>query len=331
MAQITRSARLLKKAEAALISAIEVYNKPAFRYREETFAILMLNAWELLLKAKLLRENNNDQRCLYVYEKRKTKTGRVSQKSVPKKNRSGGTQTKGLGQVIVELDADGRTRLANPIRVNLEAMTEIRDNAVHYFNASPQLAKQVLEIGTASIRNFIELARRWFSIDLSSYGLYLMPIGFVAAPATVTAIPVSPDERKLVQYLAGVIGSSRSDQDREFNVALEVGLSFRRAPAGAVAAVAVTNDPNAPRVRISEDDVWKSYPWDYVEMVRRLRTRYSDFKTTSKFHAIRRPLMADPRYVRTRYLDPAKPRSGKKHFYNSNILTEFDKHYTLRK
>src|SRR5208283_3351467 len=41
---------LVEKAIDAAISAIEVYNKPRFRYREETFAILMLNAWELLLK-----------------------------------------------------------------------------------------------------------------------------------------------------------------------------------------------------------------------------------------------------------------------------------------
>jgi len=34
-----------KKAEAALLAAIEIYNKPTFLYREETFSILALNAW----------------------------------------------------------------------------------------------------------------------------------------------------------------------------------------------------------------------------------------------------------------------------------------------
>jgi hypothetical protein len=43
-----------------LISAIEIYNKPAFAYREETFAILALNAWEISLKAELLNLRNND-------------------------------------------------------------------------------------------------------------------------------------------------------------------------------------------------------------------------------------------------------------------------------
>jgi hypothetical protein len=320
----------LRKAEAALLSAIEIYNKPDFKYREETFAILMLNAWELLLKAKLVVDCGNDMRCLFVYDTRTTKKGTPSAKTYLRRNRSGNVYTVGLGQVVVALDRDARTRLPSQVKANLEALVEIRDNAVHYFNASPHLAKQVLEIGTASVKNFIELARRWFRVDLSRYGLYLMPIGFVAPPAMGTAIPACPDEAKLVAYLAQIIQASRSDLDREFNVALEVNLSFRRAASDALAAVSVTTDPNAPKVTLSEEDIRKAYPWDYRQLVGRLRSRYSDFKVTQKFHDIRKPLISDPRYVRTRYLDPGNPRSGKKDFHNPNILNEFDKHYTRR-
>jgi hypothetical protein len=63
MAQLPRSVRFLQKAESALLSSIEVYNRPTFAYREETFAILALNAWELLLKAKLLAEHDNKPKC----------------------------------------------------------------------------------------------------------------------------------------------------------------------------------------------------------------------------------------------------------------------------
>ena len=37
-----------------MIAAIEVYNKPDFKYRDESFAILAINAWELLIKARWL-------------------------------------------------------------------------------------------------------------------------------------------------------------------------------------------------------------------------------------------------------------------------------------
>lgn len=66
---LSRSRRLLNKSIAAMISAIEVYNKPDYKYREETFAILSLNAWELLLKAFILSQTENDVRRLYVYHK----------------------------------------------------------------------------------------------------------------------------------------------------------------------------------------------------------------------------------------------------------------------
>lgn len=41
--------KFFRRAEAAVLAAIELYNKPDFRYREEAFAILILNAWELIL------------------------------------------------------------------------------------------------------------------------------------------------------------------------------------------------------------------------------------------------------------------------------------------
>jgi len=40
--------KLRANSKAALIGAIEIYNKPRFEYRDEVFVILLLNAWELL-------------------------------------------------------------------------------------------------------------------------------------------------------------------------------------------------------------------------------------------------------------------------------------------
>ena len=67
----SKSQELLDKSIAAMVSAIEIYNKPDFMYRGETFAILAINSWELLFKAKYLRMNNNKIRSLYVFENRK--------------------------------------------------------------------------------------------------------------------------------------------------------------------------------------------------------------------------------------------------------------------
>ena len=60
------SKELLDKSLQAAISAIELYNKPDFRYREETFAVLICTAWELLLKAKVLKDGNEDFNLILV-------------------------------------------------------------------------------------------------------------------------------------------------------------------------------------------------------------------------------------------------------------------------
>ena len=50
---------LLDKSEEAFLMAIEVYNKPTIKYRLEGFAFFICNAWELLLKAKMLRDGES--------------------------------------------------------------------------------------------------------------------------------------------------------------------------------------------------------------------------------------------------------------------------------
>ena len=47
---------LLTKSKEAFILAIEIYNKPTIRYRVEGFSFLICNAWELMLKAYLIKK-----------------------------------------------------------------------------------------------------------------------------------------------------------------------------------------------------------------------------------------------------------------------------------
>ncbi|MCH3717810.1 DUF3644 domain-containing protein [Campylobacter lari] len=79
---------ILEKSIQAALSAIELYNKPNFTYREESFCILMTNAWELLLKAKILKDNNNKLNSLYIPESIKTKKGVTRKKITYKKKQS---------------------------------------------------------------------------------------------------------------------------------------------------------------------------------------------------------------------------------------------------
>lgn len=80
----SRSRLMLEKSIAAMLSAIEIYNKPDFKYREETFSVLCINSWELLLKAKVLNLTSNKVASLYAMEYRTLKSGKKSTVKRPK-------------------------------------------------------------------------------------------------------------------------------------------------------------------------------------------------------------------------------------------------------
>jgi hypothetical protein len=75
----------------------------------------------------------------------------------------------------------------------------------------------------------------------------------------------------------------------------------------------------------------KQYPWEYGDLTEKLQNRYIDFKTNNKYHELRKKLIANPQYKKTRYLVPANTNGSRKDFYSPNIVAEFDKSYTRKK
>ena len=67
------------------------------------------------------------------------------------------------------------------------------------------------------------------------------------------ALSATPDEERLIRYLAGLVKDSTADPGTDFHVALEVSLSFKRSAVNPAAVVAVTNDPNSAKVALSEE------------------------------------------------------------------------------
>ena len=53
----TTTERLINKSTEAFILGLEIYNKPTIKYRAEGFAFFICNAWELMLKAYLIKRD----------------------------------------------------------------------------------------------------------------------------------------------------------------------------------------------------------------------------------------------------------------------------------
>jgi hypothetical protein len=327
-----RYTQLVDKAIEAAISAIEIYNKPSFQYREETFAILMLNAWELLLKARILKENKNRMRSIQVFERKINKSGSPSKNLLPKRNRSKNEMTIGLSTSIVTVQAYTNDAIDQYCAENIGLLMEIRDNAVHFQNASKGLRKRVQEIGSAALRNFANASKSWFGCDLSTYDFALMPFAFESPTGVIQTVfgddPKGPEGR-LHKLLADAEKQYPFDPLKPFNVSVTLELRFvRKSVEGAIPVkIAAPDDPSAVPVTISEDEVRRRYAWTYDNLAQELRKRYSDFKVDKKFHTTRRLLEKDRRYCLVRQLDPRNVKSAKQRFYDPNILKAFDEHY----
>ena len=319
----------MDKAEAALVAAVEVYNKPAFRYREETFALLAINAWELLLKARLLKDGGNDPKVIRVYEPRRTKAGKASKKLYLRRNRAGSPMTVSLSGSVSALDKSPATRLGPEIKANLDALIAIRDSAAHYIHASPLLAKQVLEVATAGVKNFVLLANAWFDRDFSNSLSLVLPLSFVSGAQEVDSVVVTRGESHLIKHLQTLAGPE-PEAGSPYAVAVRVQVKLERSKLATASKVQITNDPDAVKVVMTEQDVRDRYPWDYKTLARKCRERYSNFKHDNKFHGLRKPLVGDARYAYSRFLDPGNPKSGRKEFYSPSILDALDKHYARK-
>ncbi len=316
-----RSKELLERAIAAMLAAIEVYNKPDFRYRAESFVILAANAWELLLKAKWLSAHRHRLSSLYVRQGGGAKRKRI------KKTKAGNPITHGLMFLARALAQEGK--LDQAAFRNLEILDEYRDSAVHFYHADPAFAAKLQEIAVAAVKNFNVAARDWFGEDLSRFNFYLLPLSFADVPQVVEAVP----RRRAVQRFLKFVSEREQDGTESaspYAVAVNVELRFVKAKSTEAAAVRVTDDPNAPAVRLTEEQVRERYPWNYRTLTERCRERYDNFKVDKRYHDLRRQCESDSRYTHVRYLDPGNPRSPAKKFYNPNILQELDRHYEKR-
>lgn len=323
----SRARTLAEKSIDAMLAAVEIYNKPNFAYREEGFAILAVNAWELLLKARILQLERNTLSAILVYERRRKADGELSEKLYRRKNRSGTHLSVGLFPAFDRLVSDYGDTIPNPVRENLELICEVRDNAVHFLNKGFDIARLVQEIGTANLRNYLTLVRQWFGIDLSAYNFFLMPLAFVGHHLQVEAVTLNAEERKLVEFFRSRIDASAAHEDDDYSVALRIDVRFAKSKEEGAPYVVVTNDEDAIPVTLSEENIREKYPWDYRILTTRLKRRYADFKQNQEYHRIRQSLEADERFCMKRFLDPATKKGISKCFYNPSIVAEFDKYY----
>lgn len=313
---------LLDKSVGSMLSAIEIYNKPDFQYREETFAILAVNSWELLMKAFILRQNHFAVNSIYEKEYPKCKNGDKSKRAVVKKNRCGNPQSISIFAAIEILAKE--KKITSNLRANVESLIELRDNAVHFVNTL-SISKQIQELGFACIKNYMQIIKEWnMEIDLSRYNFYLMPLAYIDGKVFADS-SMSKEVSNYIQLVQKRLKEKDAD-DTNFDIAVSIKLDFKRGNSFDSLPVKYDSENGIP-VSLSDAEWKERYPLTYKKLVDLAKNRYENFKQGTFFNEVMRSIKQNKKLTYVRKLNPDSANSQQTFFYSSNVLFELDKSF----
>jgi Domain of unknown function (DUF3644)/EC042_2821-like Restriction Endonuclease-like domain len=274
------SRHLVKNAKSALLAAIEIYNKPGFQYRDECFVILLLNAWELYLKA-LISKN----KASIYYQKHRQQPYRTlsmvdafakAEKFFPRK----------IGYL--------------PVGGNLRLLSTYRDNAVHFYNER-DFGILIYSLGQTAIVNLKDLMKETFRINIEDdISWRLMPLGLrppIDPVAYISKSARAGKQSSATKQFLGTLMSSLSDIDDAgadagrlltvFKVSLESVKKIEKADlvVGVAGKLAASEDVG-PLVVTKIKDPNVAYPLRQKELVASVGTLHGKKFTSHTFQAV---------------------------------------------
>lgn len=318
------SYRIGEKSLNAALAALEIYNKPDCKYREENFCILMINAFELLFKSKIVKDNKEDVRSLYVYYNPKRKNGSLSKHKLIKKNRIGQPFTIDINNCMNILAKN--KLISNNLIENLNLLIEIRDNAIHLIN-DEKIVTKLYSICAGSIRNYTKLFERWMSeINLGNYTFFITPLNFDLTNKDIEISSLNAAQRNFLSYID--LASSVSNKDDDFELLVKVDIKFIKTDnVDDAVLVKYASEGKKINVELTEDMFKKMYPFENSQIIDMIKKKQKNIKISPLFNKIKKKMQEDEICCRVRYLNFISKKGQKKYYYNSAFVDKFLERY----
>lgn len=322
---------LLKNSIAAYFATIEVHNKPNFSYRYETTTLLIMNAWELLLKTFIRKHIKT--RSIF------TKDGHTI--SIDK-------AIEYTEEYINKIEP----KSFSAIKENLLLVEEYRNNIVHYYNE--QLEPYIFMLIAKAALNYVEFLKKYFSKDiLAEDGLFILPLGFKLPfkpedflTKRATNYVSSPESKAFINSMVKVIDDlDKRGVEDTIVVGFDIYLENVKKLKNSDLLVAITskdeadasysklnkyqlsNDASAQKVNLSDDEIIKIYPLTHKDICERCRAEIDGFKQNQEFNNIVAELKTNSVLAYTRKLNPQSKKSAKTTLYSEQIIDEIKKRY----
>lgn len=263
--------KLCDNSRAAILAAIEIYNKPQTTYREQVVAILMVNAWELILKAALRKAKKN---IFY------------------KKKRGEDYRSLSLEHCITDMDRHHLwpdTVDGDGVRANLQILTDYRNKIIHLY-VSDDLNTILYMFLQQSIVNYRDFVLAVFGNDLADDITWtLLPLAATTPSDAIRSLRVDGDGRsaqvveEFLRDLRQIIGDaeySGADMGR-IAVIQELNLQSGKKISRADLEVAI-NQGSATTIVQRKVDPNETHPYSATELIERVnRARKTGRRLTS--------------------------------------------------
>ena len=257
------------KSIGSALSAIEIYNKPDFSQRSEVFSILIVNAWEALLKGKLLLDNNEEITSIYVSDN----------KGGYKTNRTGNPLT------LEVIGCAKKLSLPEILIENLSSLIEIRDNSIHFVNKG-SVDYLVFSLGTASLKNYHRLCKEWFGESIDKYNFYILPMGFVYNFKSIKLIDLKKEPETIQQLLQKIDQQHTAVNNTQFVFGCEIEVVLKSAKKITEdTSFEIAVNPNSEKVTAIIKDVEpvEKYPLTATELFMAVKKKIPDISRNEFF------------------------------------------------
>lgn len=171
--------RLLDKAKEAFTMAIELYNKPTIHYRLEGFSFFICNAWELMLKAYLIKRDG--EQAIYFPDKP--------------------NRTISLENCIQKVFTNEKA----PLRLNLNKIVELRNTSTHFITEEYEMV--YIPLLQACVFNFVDKMQEFHGIDMTE----IIPENFITLSVKIKALDETEIRGKYTEQVSErLIGTMNS-------------------------------------------------------------------------------------------------------------------------
>lgn len=265
--------RLVDNSLAAMLSAVEIYNKPQMTYRDEITVMLVINAWELALKATLRQKG----RSIFYPKRRGEKYRSIAIDDALGRVHGGGMWPTGF---------DGLAIVAN-----VKALTEYRDRAIHLYNAQG-LGSVIYPFLQQNILNYRDFMLEKFKKDLAdSMTWQLLPLG-ATAPADAVQFMKVDKNSAMVAEVEDFINELRALMDEAQAAGGDMGrvatvydihLMSQKKMTSADLVVAVSPTANG-QIAIHKTDPNQTHPFSLSTLLKKVNEGRTGRALTTRDH-----------------------------------------------